>query len=191
MKKIILLIVLIFISLVIFLSAYDYVKNFDEYYLENIPTEKIENTENEFAVESIFNRHFTYQGFINYDSNFISAYTDSHYDNYIEKCIIENGIDLKVMSEDIISDLGVETAESCTLLIYFDDFMDTNNLNFELYGIGNITIFGDDVEKEFTVSSDQKHLLVVSDFLNEIGMIRIVLDDYARVLENGAYIKQI
>lgn len=220
MKKIIIFLVLIVSLGFVVLSAYDYVKSFDET-MEEVPTEESkEETEDKTDTDStnkeeskeeiedktdtdsmnkedskdksIFNVNYIYQGYIDYDSTSLSSYCDSYYNDVPEKCVIDNGIDLKIMAEDVVYELNDNGAESVNLLIYFNSDVDTSDLVFEFYGIDSITIYGDnDVQKEFNVRYQQTNILNVFDFIENVGMINISINDFERVCQTGAYIKQV
>lgn len=186
MKKIFLIIIAIALAFLGFKSFMDFEND-----LNNNENEKTEE-KTEDVKKSIFNNYFVYQGFINYDSTEMSAFSES-YNSSVDQwdsSIIDNGIDLKIMGESVVSELSNDSVESVSLLIYFEDLVDTKELNFLINGVDNITLFGEEELEKFEINLGCKEYeLDINSYLEKLSMIRIVINDYAKLLNNGAYIK--
>ena len=198
MKNIIATLIIIVILCFGLVSAYDYINSFEEdtptVEVEDTPTVDVEDTPTEESkdVISIFNNKYSYQGYLNYDSTVMSGICDTYLrEDVIDDFIIEKGVDLKIMSEEIVSELGSESCDSCVIFIYFPESYDSSDLKLEFYGLDDICFLSSSNEHGVQVRALEKHIINVSDFVKEVSMIRITINDYSRLVEKGAYIKQL
>ena len=189
MKKlffVIILLVLVFFGVKSFMEFENGLKDSKEE-----KTEESSKNEDEFKKRSIFNDFFVYQGFINYDSTEMSAFSES-YNKSVDtwdNSVIEDGIDLKIMGESIVSELSDSSSESLSILIYFEE-VDTKDLNFIIDGVDSIELYGTTDTEVFEIELRCQEMEIdVNSFLANLSMIKIVINDYSKLLNNGGYIK--
>lgn len=135
----------------------------------------------------IFNEHFAYQGFIEYDSTELSSISESIVGEYVDEAVMNSGVDLKKMADCIVGDLTSTTAEAVTMLIYFDKAYDTTNMFFDIDGVDQIILYGENAEESFEINLRYSEItnIDVNSFMDKISMITIVCNDYERLESTG------
>ena len=160
------------------------------YFFENKVIQEPTSSETEEQITDnkvIFNEHFAYQGFIEYDSTELSSIFESIVGENIDEAVMNSGVDLKKMANCVVADLTSTTSEAVTILIYFDKAYDTTNMYFDISGVDQIILHGENAEESFEINLGYSEItnIDVNSFMDKISMITIVCNNYERLVSSG------